>query len=587
MASNTNNSRFDQIIEDLVYERIFFRNLPDEAKVSVEFALRAINSDKFQYEEIPILFSHFSVKIQNNKRVIIAAFQRNAELLNWIPEEIKQDKEFILMILKSRKYVPQSLCSIIQKYFTDDEHIAYEAIRISGNFYHNISERLKRRKSLFLLAIANGLDTPNSYSHFKNDREVVDLIIEWLGGTKMQISKKNVPFDFISDSLLSQKEICLKLINACPQAVRIIPDTLLDDKEVVVTSIKLNKTFFKDHLESFINNQEIIIEGVINDYRNYRLLPGGIKHDYELLLALFKRLPFNTSFRNMEKYLYEINEYPHEINDILCEVPDKYFSDYELIVTILEKYTGNGSFINSGYYDKVPDELKERKEVVLRILLKSFPREKEISYESHKSPFKSDNPLKSIEWYYYNVIKPLYPVDRDIHLQLIKHNPQCLRLLPSIFTDDVEIAFLAIIQDSAMMEYASTRLKNNIAFVQKLLTESVSNPQTIFAHCTKKVQENLYIVRRIIDREPLTITMVSDKIKSNRSILNKAILNYISPTNNHIFHSETEKYDFLNKIGVKWLDLEFLIKMCDEFRISDLTLQKLFPQHLNKIPPQW
>ena len=570
---------FNLLINALDVEKITINELPFSARNSIDFALQVLQDYSLRYEDTTDFYKILTDKVKNNLRVIKAAIERDSEVLMLIPEKLQRNETFFIAYLKSCHYLTSGALSLIRKYYLDNENVVEVALPLDYEIYESIDERLRKKKELFLNAMKYGLDYPNRYHYFKDDNEIVIKIIEWLENKKKTCHYlEKVDINFVSENLLCKKEVFIRLMNLFPSITNRIPSNLYQEKEVMIAAIRLNNDFFKRNIDICIKDNDYIIEGLKTNSTNFSLLPKSIQTDYNLFLKILIEVDFNPEIDI--DILFEESKNHVNINDIIKYAPDSYFSDNKFIEILLTNYPDNYDFLNSPYYDKLNETLKNEKSVILNILKTRMI----CKYDSYEQRYfiQEDKDKRTGEWYYANVIAGNHALDKEINYVLIKNNPNYLYIIHDTFRDDKELVRLAVSGNSNLFRFASKRLTDDIRFVREILSGYIYEPIRLYKWCSEKVRRDEIVVSRIIKSNPTVLTIAPDEVKTNSSLVQKAIERFLSPPKGNAYPNNDEIESFLEKIGIDFIGLESLVNLLSQYKIRYKWLLNLKPEFVNR-----
>ena len=211
-----------------------------------EFASEDIKSDKgFILELIGLesnIISFLPEKILLDKDFLSQLkVDTLTELLEHGPEELKNDKEFVLKLIGHCGYSLEYL----SEDFKNDFDIVYAAVTHNGQAYQFASENLKSNKEIILAAVSeSGAVLEDMSDEIRSDREIVKKAVSNFGGA----------LEDASDDLKADKEIVLLAIGSrfnVEYAIRAISKSndLLSDKDFVAQLLYLDAEVW-DYLDA-------------------------------------------------------------------------------------------------------------------------------------------------------------------------------------------------------------------------------------------------------------------------------------------------------------------------------------------------
>lgn len=102
----------------------------------------------------PYLYRYLSNRLKYEKKYIDLTLRNNLENLQYLPEEIKSDKTFILNVIKEHKQSGQYFRHL-KKYFADDDEVTTAILDLDVFAYENFSPRLKEKPENITKVLSN------------------------------------------------------------------------------------------------------------------------------------------------------------------------------------------------------------------------------------------------------------------------------------------------------------------------------------------------------------------------------------------------------------------------------------------------
>ena len=109
--------------------------------------------------------------------------------------------------------------------------------------------------------------------------------------------------------------------------------------------------------------------------------------------------------------------------------------------------------------------------------------------------------------------------DRELMLFLVHQNPWIFLCLTDSAKDDIEIAKLAMAREGCLLEFASSRLKND----KSLVTLAVSNSDRAVMAASTNLRNDTDVVLAAARNNLYTLGMVGSTIKNNEALLRTII----------------------------------------------------------------
>ncbi len=165
--------------------RFNFRDASKNLKNDYNFAYSYVKKYGSGLEDL-------SSKLKKNKSIVKAAFISEPYSLGYADISLKKDKEFIIKLLKSYRYLPSTkyepnLLAGVKDFFNKDREVILEAIKTHSTSIEYADNSLVNDKNFIIDAInAN----PYVYFHldekYQNDKEVTELAHRLIGNFKIK-----------------------------------------------------------------------------------------------------------------------------------------------------------------------------------------------------------------------------------------------------------------------------------------------------------------------------------------------------------------------------------------------------------------
>lgn len=215
----------------------------ENENISIEEALKLIQYESANFKILPL-------SLKQNEDFNIEAIKHNKSVINYVLDEFKNNREFMLKLIIETKL--GSLIEYSSKEIRDDREIVIQAvscpIQYGKGAYQYISERLRKDKELFLLALKHD-DVILEYAskEIKADKEIIIRVVE------------NNPYDFqhAAQHLKEDKDLILKIMNQRGDVLMHISN-FNNDKDVVLAAINNYPYAFKYVSDEFKNSKEMV-----------------------------------------------------------------------------------------------------------------------------------------------------------------------------------------------------------------------------------------------------------------------------------------------------------------------------------------
>ena len=274
-----------------------------------------------------------------------------------------------------------------------------------------------------------------------------------LEAVKRGCDLSNIPPEFLDD-----KEIVSLCLKRNAWSFIIVEDDLRNDRELVMEAIRCGCPLSQLNRE-FIDDKEIILLAInVLGGENIRYADDRLKSDNDCVTAALASEP------SALRYL------GHEFR-----------SNRSLVMNILQDH----GFL----YDSIADELKGDKEILLIALQSSFP---------------------DIFMYASAELR----ADREVVLEAVKINGDCLRHASIEFQNDFEVVMEAVKSQGCALRFASADLRNNFQVCQVAI---YSNP-TNYHYIGPVMKKNRELAMQAIDLSSVNYKYMDDSLKQDEEL---------------------------------------------------------------------
>ena len=240
----------NKIKNDLEYVAIALNQNP----FSIQYASKQIQNDKKialnVVQKEGICLEYFSNELKNEKEIVLKSIQNDGKSLMFCSPELKNDKEIITTSIQKD---PFSFFNL-SKFDQNNEEYALNALKKDHKIFDFLPESMKEKK-LFLMEILKFREIPRSKLplNLLDDKDILLLSIK---------SDLNIPFenylnlDFLKEAIVSNQG-CLIFA----------PFELQNDKNFILNLVKISKSLYCIPTQ-FHEDQEIL--WILNNFRTIR-----------------------------------------------------------------------------------------------------------------------------------------------------------------------------------------------------------------------------------------------------------------------------------------------------------------------------
>ena len=439
------------VLEAMKNGGVDFRHIDEKFKVDKEVVLEAVKSNNN-------LVSQISDELKADKEIHIAALESDFGTfhIEYAPDSLKADKEFILSIIQSYKYGYDALEYASDEIKSDKEFILsiIQSYEYGYDVFRYISDDLKEDKDFTIEAIKTN---PECFEHiagaFKDDKGIV---LEYISNIKNK-NDCEIPEKYHTD-----KDVVLADLRnqgtLLGQAAEIGIDV---DKELFLSILKRKLSDSEEYYAKSSNNRsgsggvlfgilrngfpdkfaadkEIMMFVIKNDYLCLRFASPELLQDEEILYeAIKKGRPYSIkeSISDSFKADKEFISSASKINpDIISIASEEVMADHSLI----DYWVKNGTMWLREDLELIR-EYKANKDLVLPI-------------------------VKAYGYYLKDASKEL-KADKDIVMAAVSEWGNALEYASGELQADKEVVLAAINNDKEAIKYASWTLLTDIDFI--------------------------------------------------------------------------------------------------------------------------
>ena len=203
----------------LFYGRMF-QNIKDEYKVDKEIITEAVKKDYGSLQYVPL-------EVRNDKEFMLSLLKIDSRVYTYIPDALKDDTDVALTMIDADPCSFENMSSKVR----GNKEIALFALAKDGALLKCLPSALKNKTEIYEFALENNtcafISAPISY---RNDRDIVLKAVTRDGST----------YRFASSELKKDRVIVLTAVNNYGLALRFAPEEYKRDKEIVLAAVKNN-----------------------------------------------------------------------------------------------------------------------------------------------------------------------------------------------------------------------------------------------------------------------------------------------------------------------------------------------------------
>lgn len=191
------------------------------------------------------------------------------ELFPTMPETLRNDRELIYEVVKKKH---GDIIEFASNELKDDKDFVLKLISTGFIYSEDMSERLRNDKEIILAGTKVSIDSAKAY-RLKIGRE------------KEEVYALDF-FSYASEELRNDKEFAIQIIRMGAAILGVCPDSLKDDKDVVLESVKVkdNETIVRFASARLRNDLDVALEVVKNNPESLQYLSKEVQEKVNKLL---------------------------------------------------------------------------------------------------------------------------------------------------------------------------------------------------------------------------------------------------------------------------------------------------------------
>ena len=271
----------------------------------------------------PLLLMNASDELKDDKELVLTAVSKDGVALREASSRLRKDRDVVLAAVKQN---PLALDFALNEDLRDDEEIAIEAIKRNGRALYYLSSRLRNNKMIVLLAALNNLESliyvgEELRSSAIDYAEVLSLLMERFFGDE---KSKRIISDYTPTRLKSSKLCLLETLRYIPKSLLLVDETLLNDKDIVLTAVKGDGELLKYVGDKFKNDPEIVLAAIKSNYKAIEYVGKELINERSAYMKILEK-GLNRYFSTSEKEW------------ILSKLPSELKNNTPLIIKIFSK----------------------------------------------------------------------------------------------------------------------------------------------------------------------------------------------------------------------------------------------------------
>ena len=494
---------------------VFEKHVSEQLKDDEDVVLAMMSSDQAQDWHL----DYASERLKQDKEFIIKVVKVKPGAFCWASESIRNDIEVLKAVVNTYEdFLPQCPGSKLKEDFESIIDLEEGGIRISR---YIDKELLNTRSFLDKVLPLDGSLLSVANQEFQGDKELAFKAVSSYGRALFDLSEElqndpefvlaavksdGIVLKDLKDKFKNDPRIVLAAVEQNGYALRYASDSLRSSKEIALEATRNNSyayRFIGEELKSDLKLAQIAIS---DDWRNLQYVSSSLKNDKEVAMIAVKEngSALEYTSEGLRKNL-KIAYTAVKSNPLSLRYLDQSLrADFDLVkLAINNDQSGLALSFAS-------EDLRNNKELVINAVRRS----------GYALKYASRN-LRN---------------DKDIVLEAIANDPRSLKFASSILKGNLEVAKKAIESDGRALQYASNSIRDREEIVSLAISYDAHN----FEYASSRLKNSKSFSLPILKDNGLVLKYLSEELRSDKEIVLAAVRSY---GRSIIFASEELKND--------------------------------------------
>ena len=504
------------------YNDVKFTSLPNSIldNLNKEDCLKIMENKIFGYSSNDQYdIKYLPDKLKSDTEIAVLALELYSNNYFHLPDEVTGDVQFHRDLIKNKNIDYEYIFGHSPKSIRGNEVFINEIILLKPLLYDNLTDELRNNKTI-LLKVLDLKHCPRKVPLiFSFDMKVVSKLIDVVS-YQYKRNQRNDNRDwlvkFISKELLADKRLVLKVYSKIKRITLDIPESLLNDKDVVLNSV-INNPFYYEKIKNKLKyDQDILIASFIGDHKNFIEFGSKYHIDYSNILEFVKTLkkPINP------RWAWEFDGNSGIFEKIVDKLVEIRMFKNDIAIHLASIWPDDIDFYK--YFKLLDSNSKNRKEILLRLLKSS------LSDNLKDSAIFKDKDNVTADFVFNTYIAPNHLDDKDLILESIWKAPSLFKTIPDILKSDSKTIIraswlLASLmgcekRDEELLKSISPDYFNDETFILELIeTHQISDffDKSMFKYASDILKYSDDFVKKAIKIQPQVIHFSSYRINND------------------------------------------------------------------------
>lgn len=348
------------LIKEKRYQLDFDMDVPDEYKGNTEVIRCILENGNLDFEKLPDTakndkqlltliakensyeFENFPVWAKDDKDIVLAAISESYDAFKHTSERLRGEREVVIAAFTAQSSY-DTIKYVASEELQNDIEILKLAVKGHNQAFRYIPENWRTNKELIELVLAGEVSS-SSFEHFpleyRDNEEIAKKVVGDDAGC----------FQYLSERLKNNKEITLIATSKSGSVLSEMPESMLDDKDVVLNALAHDGWRYVDKISERLKNDiDIVIAAVLSDNRSLEDFPDNFKDNEKVIEACLKGNGsaykyFSKRFKNDRKIALEMSA---KWNFDLGAAPKIFKNDREIVKNAIKEDANNFKYVGS------------------------------------------------------------------------------------------------------------------------------------------------------------------------------------------------------------------------------------------------
>lgn len=316
--------------------RLDFEKLPDTVKNDKHLLLLIVKERSFEFKKFPDW-------AKDDKDIVLAAISEDFDAFEYTSERLRGEREVVIAAFTAQSSY-DTIKHVASEELQNDIEILKLAVKGHNQAFGYIPEKWRTNKELIELVLAGEVSS-SSFELFpfeyRDNEEIARKVLNDDYGRC---------YEYLSERLKNNKEITLIATSKSGDVLEVMPESMLDDKDVVLNALAHDGWRYVDKISERLKNDiDIVTAAVLSDNRALEDFPDNFKDNEKVIEACLKGNGsayeyFSERFKNDRRIALEMSA---KWNFDLGAAPEIFKNDREIVKNAIKEDANNFKYLGS------------------------------------------------------------------------------------------------------------------------------------------------------------------------------------------------------------------------------------------------